>query len=122
MIAEKTMNINWNGIAYDLVRKGGINQGDITADSYLMSNGCTGVYKKNNFFAFSDDSNNLSVSSKSYNPELIEAFSRLLDSKPFAKYTHRLSGLVSFEWSPTPNERFEELERQKKENLERLID
>jgi len=115
----------WYNIKKDLVRQGGLQKEELIIDPFSVTPyGCGGEYKGNPFYFTWVKDRFLLVSAKEDNrayEELIEAFAKVVDYQPFAKYIEPSSGLVTTEWDKIdPEGRYKKLQKEGKINLVRL--
>jgi len=110
---------HWYNIQSDLVQQGGLENKDVMIDPLSVSEGsCGGRYKGEPFTITWVKDMFLLLSSKQHNPELVDAFAKVVEYNPFASYREPSSGLVTVEWDKIdPNGRYKELQKEGKLEL-----
>lgn len=113
---------HWYNIERDLVGQGGLERGDIKIDPFSVTDhNCGGEYRGNRFAITWVPDTFLLVSAKEYIPQLIGAFAKVVEYKPFARY--RKDGLVTTEWDKVdPEGRYKKLQEKGELELTRLIE
>lgn len=116
----------WGAIMADLEEQGGLK--NVVIDPFsVMLNFCAGEYDGKTFTVSWVLQRLLMVSMKPecYSPELIEAFSKVVEYRPCYKYLEKAGGkipMITVEWAKNDAEaRFAELkEKEKKEEITQL--
>jgi hypothetical protein len=127
---ETIENINgvakwhWYNVKKDLVEQGGLEDKEVMIDPFTVSaHSCEGRYKRNQFALTWVPDRFLLVSSKEYDPELINAFAKVVGYAPFARYREPDSKLVTTEWDKVnPDGRYQALQKEGKLELTKLLD
>ena len=109
---------HWYNVQHDLVR-GGLEEDKLMIDPMAMTrHGCGGKYDGNAFYFSWVKDKFLLVTSQEYNQKLTDAFSKVVEYQPFAKYTESDSGLITTEWDKIdPEGRYQSLQEEGKINL-----
>ena len=115
---------HWYNVQRDLVEQGGLEDKDVMIDPLSVREAsCGGKYKGMPFMITWVKDMFLLVSSQEYIPELIDAFAKVVEYKPFARYQESTDGLVTTEWDKVnPNGRYQELQAEGKTELIRLLE
>ena len=114
---------HWYNVQNDLVRQGGLEDKDVMINPLSVREAsCGGQYKGMPFMITWVKDVFLLLSSPQHSPELVEAFARVVEYKPFARYQEPSSGLVTTEWDKKdPSARYQELQKEDKLELTRLL-
>ncbi|MFC1730893.1 hypothetical protein ACFL6I_11215 [candidate division KSB1 bacterium] len=114
---------HWYNVQHDLVEQGGLEDKEVMIDPLNMNPaGCGGKHKGNPFYMSWSPDSFLMVTSKDFDQQLIDAFAKVVDYKPFARYKEPSNGLVTTEWDKTdPEGRYKTLEKEGKLELTRLV-
>jgi hypothetical protein len=130
MIEMETLNKygiwTWAAIMMDLKEQGGLEE--VYVDPFsVQPHFCAGEYNRKVFTVSWSFKRLLMVSMKveEYAPELIEAFSKVVEYRPFCKYLEKAGGkipMVTVEWAKNDAEaRFAELqEKEARGEIEKL--
>lgn len=125
-IEDRGSGSKWHyyNVKKDLVEQGGLEDKDVMVDPLSVdAHGCGGAHKGNPFTITWLPDTFLLVTSRGYDPELIDAFSRVVEYKPFARYREPDSGLITTEWDKKdPNLRYQVLLKKGKLELTRLLE
>ena len=115
---------HWYNVQKDLVQQGGLEDKDVMIDPFTVNaHECSGVHKGNPFYITWIPDTFLLVTSKEYDPAIVDAFARVAEYKPFARYKEPDSGMITTEWDKIdPNNRYQELQRDGKSELIRLLE
>lgn len=114
---------HWYNVQKDLINQGELKEEEIIINPFSVdSHGCGGEHKGNPFYVTWVKDRFLLVTSKNYDSDLIEAFARVVEYRPFARYKESDSNLITTEWDKiNPEERYNELLTQNKSDLTRLL-
>lgn len=112
---------NWADIMHDLKSQGGL---DIVIDPLTVKPGqCGGKHKNNPFFITWCKDQYLLVTSYKYDQALVNAFSKVVEYKPFVQYKEPETGFITNEWDKAnPQERYQELQKEGKLELTKLLE
>jgi hypothetical protein len=115
---------HWYNVQRDLVEQGGLKDKDVMIDPFSVKEaGCDGKYRDMPFIITWVKDMFLLLSSPEYSSELTDAFSQVVEYKPFARYKEPSSGLVTVEWDKQdPQGRYKALEQEGKLELTRLLE
>lgn len=104
----------WHSVQRDLEQQGGL-EGDLMVNPFsVIPNGLSGTYRGNLFCITWAKDKCLIVSSKECDhPELVDAFTRVVEYKPFARYREPDIGELTTLWSKleTPDVSYAQLQR-----------
>jgi hypothetical protein len=94
---DGTEKWHWWQIQTDLVEQGGLNEHDTFIDPLSMKeNASYGAYKNKKFvFSWAKDKFFM-LSTLEYSQILVDAFSKVLEYKPFCRYSR--DGIITVEW------------------------
>jgi hypothetical protein len=124
-VPEGALKWHWYNVQRDLVQQGGLKEGEIIIDPFSMlksPSGCAGQYKEIPFYITWIKDMFLLLSSPKFSPELVNAFSKVVEYKPFARYVESDNNLVTIEWDKVdPEGRYKSLEKEGKKELTRLL-
>lgn len=111
---------HWYSVMEDLKVQGGL-EGVIINPLTVDANGCGGETKKGTRFFLTWMKNLfLLVSVSQEEPELIEAFAKVVEYRPFCRYLDE-HGMLTFEWDKSdPNGHFANLQKGKVTKLQRI--
>jgi hypothetical protein len=114
---------HWYNVASDLNKA--LGDESVSVDPFTVGpHGCGGTYNEGNkwFITWVKDTF-LLVSMQQYEQRLVDAFSKVVEYKPFCKYVEPDSKLITVEWDKKdPKGRFVELQTiGEKEGLEALV-
>ena len=91
---------HWPDIKNDLVKQGGLEAKEITIDSHSVEDHrYSGSYKSNVFHVNWAKDVLLIIAMEKFDQALINAFTKVVEYKPFCRYTSKESGLITFEWN-----------------------
>jgi hypothetical protein len=115
---------HWYNVQSDLIQQGGLEDKDIMIDPLSVRKAsCGGQYKNMPFFITWAKDTYLLLSSPQQSQELVDAFTKVVDYKPFAQYIDPESKLITTEWDKVdPAGRYQELQTQGKLELTKLLD
>jgi len=100
---------HWQNVQKDLVIQGGLGEKELKIDSLVRKHGCSGEYNGNQFHITWLPDVLLLVTCKEYDEKLIDAFSKVVEYKPFVRYQEP-DGRITVEWDRIhPNKRYEEI-------------
>jgi hypothetical protein len=112
---------HWYMVQRDLVQQGGLEDKDVMIDPFTGGQG--GKFKDMPFFITWAKDQYLLLSSEKFIPELVDAFSKVVEYKPFVRYVESDSDLITVEWDKLdPNGRYQVLEKENKRQLTRLLE
>lgn len=87
-------------IKNDLVEQGKLEAKEITIDPHSVEDHrYSGSYKGNVFHVNWEKDVLLIISMEKFNQALINAFTKVVEYKPFCRYISKKSGLITFEWN-----------------------
>ncbi|MFH1710716.1 MAG: hypothetical protein ABH840_00220 [Nanoarchaeota archaeon] len=114
---------HWNNVQKDLVEQGGLEDKEVMIDpSSVHAHGCKGEYRGNQFHITWVANVLLLLTSKEYNQTLVDAFSKVVDYKPFVRYQEP-SGEITTEWDNlNPKKRYDEIWHEGKRDITLLED
>jgi hypothetical protein len=120
---DGNMKWHWYNVASDLNKA--LGDESVSVDPFTVGpHGCGGTYNEGNkwFITWVKDTF-LLVSMQQYEQRLVDAFSKVVEYKPFCKYVEPDSKLITVEWDKKdPKGRFVELQTiGEKEGLEALV-
>ena len=99
---------HWYSVQHDLEEQGGLK--GVVIDPVFASQ-----YGDIKFVVTWEQHKYLLITMTSYSEELVEAFSRVVEYRPFCRYSHQDHDMVTIEWDKVaPDERFAELSRDQK--------
>jgi hypothetical protein len=114
---------HWYNVASDLNKA--LGSESVSVDPFSVGpHGCGGTYNGGNkWFTTWVKNTFLLVSMQRYDQQLVDAFSKVVEYKPFCKYVEPDSKLITVEWDKKdPKGRFAELQQEgEKEGLEGLV-
>ena len=115
---------HWYNVKKDLVQQGGLKDEDVIINPLSVSSfGCGGEFRGNHFAISWVPNTLLMVTAQEYHPELVDAFARVVEYKPFAKYREPSDGVVTTEWAKNDSaERYRQLQQEGKLELTRLLE
>jgi len=110
----------WFNVANDLEKQGGLTEVLIDPLSVCAS-GCGGEHEKNHFYITWIHDLFLLVTMQTFSQALVDAFSKVVEYRPFCRYTSK-GNLETIEWDKKdPDSRFAELQNDSTvKNLVRL--
>jgi len=113
---------HWYNVQRDLVQQGGLEDKNIMINPLTVNaHGCGGEHAGNPFYITWAPNTFLLVTSKQYDPALVNAFAKVVEYKPFVKYKEPDSGLITTEWDKIdPVGRFQEIQGLGKLEMARL--
>jgi hypothetical protein len=111
---------HWYSVMNDLSTQGGLD-GVIIDPLSVNNHGCSGKTKKGTIFNITWLKNQfLLVTVLGEELELIEAFAKVVEYRPFCRYADE-NGFITFEWDKNdPNDRLVELQTEGKKELQDL--
>ena len=115
---------HWYNVQRDLVEQGGLNDKELMINPFSVTeHGCGGEYKGNPFYITWVKDKFLLVTAKKYSQELIDAFAKVVEYKPFVRYKEPESGMITTEWDKVdPEGRYQELQEEGKLELTKLLE
>ncbi|MFC1649019.1 hypothetical protein ACFL1B_06230 [Nanoarchaeota archaeon] len=113
---------HWHNVQKDLVRQGGLEEKDVFVNPLTMwEAGVGGAYQGQLFNISWVADTLLMLSTREHTPELAEAFAKIVEYEPFARYREPDQDIVTVEWAKEDADaRFEKLQLEGKLELTRL--
>ena len=114
----------WYNVQKDLVEQGGLEDKEVMIDPLSVNaHGCGGAHKGNPFNITWVPDIFLLVTSKEYDQALVDAFAKVVEYQPFARYQEPTSGLITTEWDKVdPSGRYQALQKEGKLELTKLLE
>lgn len=101
---------HWYNVMADLQEQGGL-KGVIIDPLTVDKHGCGGSIGDNPFYITWLHEKLLLVTMETFSKQLVDAFARVVEYKPFCRYER--DGMVTVEWDKvSPQSRFEELQHE----------
>ena len=115
---------HWYNVQRDLVEQGGLEDREVMIDPLSVNaGGCGGEHRGNPFYISWVQGMFLLVTAKDYDQALVDAFAKVVEYKPFARYKEPVNGLITTEWDKVnPSGRYQELQKEGKLELTRLLE
>jgi hypothetical protein len=112
---------HWYSVSSDLEKQGGLKGVTINPLS-VHAYGCAGATQKGTVFNITWISDMfLLISMTQEEQELIDAFAKVVEYRPFCSYTSKENDLLTFEWDKKdPEGRYKKLEEEGELNLKRV--
>ena len=114
---------HWYNVQKDLVEQGGLGDQEVMIDPLSVdAHGCGGKHKDNPFHITWVSDKFLLVTAKEYDQDLVDAFAKVVEYKPFVRYKESDSGMITTEWDKLDSVgRYQELKKEGKLELTKLI-